>query len=80
MKKRFKGSQKAWNSLFKPTINTLAPVFGRAVGAKPKNLQVGEATNYISKSILGGKILSLTDVHGNGLPLGVIQIFSNILS
>ena len=72
MKKRFKGSQKAWNSFFKPTINTLAPVFCMAVGAEPKNLQVGEATNNISKSILGGKCLSFTDVLGNGLRLGVI--------
>ena len=28
----FKKSRKAWNSFLKPTINTLAPVIGMAVG------------------------------------------------
>ena len=34
MKKIFKGGQKAWNSFLKPTVDTLAPVIGMAVGAK----------------------------------------------
>ena len=37
IKKIFKGSQKSWNFFLKPTINTLAPVIGMAVGAKSKN-------------------------------------------
>ena len=72
MKKIFKGSQSAWNIFLKPTINTLAPVMGMAVGAKSKNKQVGAATTNILKSLTGGKILSLTDMHGRGLRLRVM--------
>ena len=72
MKKNFKDSQKAWNSFLKPTINTLAPVMGMAVGAKSKNPQVAQATTIILKSVSGGKILSLRDLHGNGLRLKVL--------
>ena len=43
-----------------------------AVGAKSKNKQVGVATTNILKSLTGGKILSLTDMHGNGLRLKVM--------
>ena len=72
MKKLFKGSQKAWNSFRKPTKNTLAPVIGMAVGAKSKNKQVGAAKTKILKSLSGGRVLSLTDLHGNGLRLKVM--------
>ena len=68
-KKMFKGSRKAWKSFLKPTINTLAPVIGMAVGAKCKNLQVGQAITNILRNISGGKMLSLTDMHGHGLRL-----------
>ena len=71
MKKIFKGSQTAWNKFFKPTINTLAPTIGVAVGAKIKNVKVGAATTNILESLTGGKILSLTDMHPNGLRLKV---------
>ena len=40
-----------------------------AVGAKSKNAKVGGATTNILKSLTGGKILSLTDIHGNGLKI-----------
>ena len=72
MKKIFKGSQTAWSKFLKPTINTLAPVIGMAVGAKSKNAKVGAATANILKSLTGGKNLSLTDMHGNGLRLRVM--------
>ena len=68
----FKGSQSAWNNFLKPTINTLAPVIGIAVGVKSKNKQVGAATTNIPNSLTGGKILSLTDMHGNGSRLRVM--------
>ena len=71
MKKIFKGSQTAWNKFLKPTINTLAPVIGMAVGAKSKNKQVGAATTNILKSLTGGRVLNLPDMHGNGLRLKV---------
>ena len=72
LQKIFRGSKMAWNKFLKPTINTLAPVIGMAVGAKSKNKQVGAATTNILKSLTGGKILSLTDIHGNGLRLKVM--------
>ena len=42
------------------------------VGAKTKNPKVAAATTKILKSISGGKNLSLTDMHGNGLRLKVM--------
>ena len=72
MKKIFKGSQKAWNSFRKPTINTLAPVIGMVIGAKNKNLQVGQATASFLKPISGGKILRLTDMHEKGLRIKIM--------
>ena len=72
MKKIFKGSQSAWNKFLKPTINTLAPVIGMAVGAKSKNAKVGAATTNILKSLTRGRVLNLIDMHGNGLRLKVM--------
>ena len=72
MKNLFKGSRKAGNSFFKPTKNTLAPVIGMAVGAKSKNRQIGQARSKFLISVGGGKILSLTDLHENGLILKVM--------
>ena len=43
-----------------------------AVSAKTKNLKVGQATTNILKSISGGEILNLTDLHGKGLRLKVM--------
>ena len=72
MKKISKGSQTAWNKFLKSTINTLAPVIGMAVGTKSKNAKVGAATTNILKSLTGGKILSLTNMHGRCLRLKVM--------
>ena len=73
MKKIFKGSQTAWNKILKPAVNVAAPFIGMAVSAKTKNPNVGQATTNILKSISGGEILSLTDMHsGAGLRLKVI--------
>ena len=43
-----------------------------AVSAKTKNPKVGQATANILKSVSGDKILSLTDLHGNGLRLKIM--------
>ena len=43
-----------------------------AVGAKSKNKKVGQAATKVLKSISRGKILSLTDLDGNGLRLNVM--------
>ena len=37
MRSFFNGSQTAWNKFFKPTVNTLAPIIGKAVEARSGN-------------------------------------------
>ena len=72
LQKIFKGTQTAWNKFLKPAINATAPFIGMAVSAKTKKPKVGQATTNILKSLSGGKILSLTGIHGNGLRLKVM--------
>ena len=72
MRKLFKGSQTAWKKFLKTAVNVEAPGVGLAVSAKTKNPKDGQATANILKSISGGKVLSLTDLHGNGLRLRVM--------
>ena len=72
LKKIFKGTEKAWNSFLKPALNIASPYIGMAVAAKTKNPKVGKVTGNFLKSISGGKVLSLTDMHGNGLRLKVM--------
>ena len=48
------------------------PLISAAVAAKTKNPRSGQVANTILKSLTGGKILSLTDMHGNGLRLKVM--------
>ena len=72
MKKTFKGSQTAWNKFLKPAVNVAAPFIGMALSAKTKNPKAGQATTSLLKSTSGGKILSLTDLQGNGLRLKVM--------
>ena len=67
-----RGTKTAWKKFLKPAINATAPFIGMAVSAKTKNPKVGQATTNISKIISGGKILSLTDMHGRGLRLKVM--------
>ena len=55
-----------------PAVNVAAPFIGKAVSAKTKNPKVGQVNPNILKSISGGKILCLTDMHGNGLRLKVM--------
>ena len=71
LQKIFKGTQTAWNKFLNPAINATAPLIGMAVSAKTKNPKVGQATTNFLKSISGGRILSLTDMHGRGLRLKV---------
>ena len=72
LQKIFRGTQTAWNKFLRPAINATAPFIGMAVSAKTKNPKVGQATTIILKSISGGKTLSLTEIHGNGLRLKVM--------
>ena len=72
LQKIFKGTQTAWNNFLKPALNMASPYIGMAVSAKTKNPKIGQATANILKGISGGKVLSLTDMHGNGLRLKVM--------
>ena len=75
LQKFFKGTQTAWNKFLKPAVNVAAPFIGMAVSAMTRNPKVGQATTKILESISGGEILSLTDLHGNGLRLKLCRIF-----
>ena len=77
--KLFKGSQKAWGSIFKPAVNVASPLNVMAVSAKTKYPQVAQATTNNSKSISRGKVLCLTDLHGNGLRLKVMYILFQLI-
>ena len=72
LRKNFRGTQTAWNKFIKPGLNMATPLISAAVAAKTKNHQSAQVTNSILKSLTGGKILSLTDMHGNGLRLKVM--------
>ena len=48
------------------------PLISAAVGAKTKNPQSSRTTSNFLKSLTGGKVLSLTDLHDNGLDLKVM--------
>ena len=72
MKKIFKGSQTAWNKFLKPALKIATPIISAGVAMNPKNPQSAQVTSNILKSLTGGKILSLTDMHGNGLRLKVM--------
>ena len=72
LQKIFKGTQAARNRFIKPGLKMATPLISAAVAAKTKNPQSAQVTNSILKSLTGGKILSLTDIHGNGLRLKVM--------
>ena len=48
------------------------PLISAAVAAKTKNPQSAQGTNSILRSLTGGRLLNLTDMHGNGLRLKVM--------
>ena len=72
LQKIFRGTKKAWDSFIKPGLKMATPLISSAVTAKTKNPQSAQVTNSILKSLTGGKVLSLTDLHGNGLRLKVM--------
>ena len=71
LKKIFEKSRAAWNKNMKPALNIVSTYIGTAVSARTRNPQIGKATSDHLKSISGGKILSLTDMHGHGFRLKV---------
>ena len=48
------------------------PLISAAVALKTKNPQSAQVTNSILKALTGGRVLNLTDMHGNGLGLKVM--------
>ena len=72
LQKIFRGTQTAWNKVLKPAVSVAARFLGMVVSAKTRSPRIGAATTNYSKSISGGKILSLTDMHGNGLRVEVL--------
>ena len=66
LKKMFKGSQTAWNKFLKPALKIATPIISAGVAMKTKNPQSAQVTSNILKSLTGGKISNLTDMHGNG--------------
>ena len=72
LKSIFKGTEKMWNKFLKPAVNVAAPFIGMAVGAKTKNPKNAQATTNKLKGLSAAKVLSLTDMHGNGLRLKVM--------
>ena len=72
LQKIFRGTRKAWDRFIKPSVKMATPLISAAAAAKTKNPQSAQVTNSILKSLTGGKILSLTDMHGRGLRLKVM--------
>ena len=72
LQKISKGTNKAWDSFIKPGLKMAAPLISAAVAAKTKNPQSAQITNIILKSLTGGKILSLSEMHGHDLRLRVM--------
>ena len=72
LQKHFRGTKKTWDSIMKPGLKMATPLISAAVAAKTKNPQSAQVTNSILKSLTGGKILSLTDMHSRGLRLRVM--------
>ena len=70
--KNSKGTKKAWDSFIRPGLKMATPLISTAVAAQTKTPQSAQNANSILKSLTGGKILSLTDMHGNGLRLKVM--------
>ena len=65
-KNLFKGSEKAWNSCLKPGVNTLSPANAMGIAEKSKNPRLGQNTTNILKNFSGGRVLNISDCHGNG--------------
>ena len=72
LQKIFRGTKTAWDKSIKPGLKMATPLISAAVAAITENPQSAQVTNSILKSLTGGKILSLTDMHGNGLRLKVM--------
>ena len=58
------------DKFLKPASNMANPYIGMVISCKTKNPKIGQVPTSILKSFIGGKFLSLTDMHsGAGLRL-----------
>ena len=69
--KLFKGTEKMWNKFTKPGLKIATLTISAVVAAKTKNPQPAQITSNILNSLTGGKNLSFTNMHGQGLRLKV---------
>ena len=72
LKSIFKATQTSWNDILKPGLKMARPLISAAVASKTKIPQSAQIPNNILKSLTGGKILSLTVMHGRSLRLKVM--------
>ena len=72
LQKNFEGTKKASDTFIEPGLKMASPLISAVVAAKTKSPQSAQITNNILKSLTGGEILSLRDLHGNGLRLKVV--------
>ena len=72
LQKIFRGTKTAWHKFIEPVLKMATPLISAAVAAKTKNPRSAQVANSILKSLTGGNILSLTDMHGNGFRLKVM--------
>ena len=67
MEKIFKGTEKVRNKFIRSGLKTANPNNSAGVAAKTKNPQAGKVTSNISKTLTDGRVVNITDLHGNGL-------------
>ena len=67
LQKIFRGTKNAWVSFIKSGLKMATALISAAVATKTKNPQTAQVANSILNSLTGGKIISLTDMHGRGL-------------
>ena len=69
---KIEGTEKVWTIFIKPGLKIATPIISAGVAAKTKSPQSAQITSNILESLTDGKVLSLTDLHGNGLRLKVM--------
>ena len=70
--KNFVEEREKLGSFIKPGSKTATTLITAAVAAETKSPQSAQITENTLKSLGGGKILGLTDMHGHGLRLEVM--------
>ena len=63
----FEETNTTWSKLLKPAVCVPTPFRGMAGGGQTKSPELAQATTNTLKTISVGEILSLIDMHGNGL-------------